>query len=170
VQYSRAERDRCTTCGAKTGISGHTQCGACHYGTPPRATPRRKDGPRRSIVRPPGLEPGQPSRTTATSRQRVYLIPSRAHGVAPRCRPGSSAVRRRSRKPCAAASLPGLESNQRRHGPEPCWAADSPPGTVLVTRPAHAEDLADVELVGCRSPDRPRCHGRDSSRPVAPRR
>lgn len=34
-------------------------------------------------MRPPGLERGQPSRTTATSRQRVYLIPPRAHGAAP---------------------------------------------------------------------------------------
>ena len=31
-------------------------------------------------------------------------------------------------QPCAAAWLPGLESNQRGHGSEPCWAAGSPPG------------------------------------------
>jgi hypothetical protein len=33
----------------------------------------------RDMVRPPGLEPGRPSRSTATSTLRVCLIPPRAH-------------------------------------------------------------------------------------------
>ena len=45
-----------------------------------------------------------------------------------RCRTGPSAVRRRSRKPCASAWLPGLDSNQQGQGSGPCWDANAPPG------------------------------------------
>jgi hypothetical protein len=75
-----------------------------------------------SLVRPPGLEPGQPSRTTAISRPRVYLIPPRAHGAALRCRPGSSAVRRRSRSRARRRELPLVDSNHdyRNQTPASC--------------------------------------------------
>jgi hypothetical protein len=59
-----------------------------------------------ACVRSAGLEPAQPSRTTGTSGQRVYLIPPRTHGAAIRCRPGSSAVRRRSRSRARRQSYP----------------------------------------------------------------
>jgi hypothetical protein len=67
--------------------------------------PVRATETRMCCVRPPGLEPGRPSRSTATSRPRVYLIPPRAPGAAIRCRPGSSAVRRRSRSRARRQSL-----------------------------------------------------------------
>jgi hypothetical protein len=62
-------------------------------------------------VRPPGLEPGQPSRTTGTLGQRVYLIPPRAQESR---HPGSNrAVPRTKGEPQAVrggmATLPGFE-------------------------------------------------------------
>ena len=43
----------------------------------------------------------------------------RGRGAAVRCRTGPSALRGRSRKPCAAASLPGKDSNLDSRGSEP---------------------------------------------------
>jgi hypothetical protein len=53
-------------------------------------------------------------------------------GAAPRTRTGPPALRGqghgRRAAACIPIQLPGLDSNQRGQGPEPCWAADSPPG------------------------------------------
>jgi hypothetical protein len=38
-RYDRATRSVCATCGAKTGLTGRQQCGACRYGTPPPLRP-----------------------------------------------------------------------------------------------------------------------------------
>jgi hypothetical protein len=50
-------------------------------------------------------------------------VSPRAHRAATRGRTGPSAVRRRSRRPCAAAWLPSLDSNQEPSGSEPDAAA-----------------------------------------------
>ncbi len=51
-----------------------------------------------------------------------------AHGAATRCRTGPPALRKRGRKPCAAAQLAILASNQETPGPEPGGSANSPNG------------------------------------------
>ena len=81
-------------------------------------------------VCPRGFEPPQPLRTTATSAPRVYLFRHGHMRAATQCRTEPPAVRRRGRKPCAAAcisiQLPGLDSNQRGQGSEPCWGRQRP--------------------------------------------
>jgi hypothetical protein len=62
-------------------------------------------------VRPPGFEPGQPSRTTSTSGWRVYPFPPRAHDSR---HPGSNRAARCTRAGPQAvrggmAGEPGLE-------------------------------------------------------------
>jgi hypothetical protein len=57
---------------------------------------------------------------------RVYLIPPRAHES--RHPVPTRAIRRTKAEPqpCAAAWLPGLDSNQRGQGSEPCWGRQRP--------------------------------------------
>jgi hypothetical protein len=78
-------------------------------------------------VRPPGLEPGLPSRELAP-RASASAIPPRAHESR---HPVPTRIIRRTKaepQPCAAAWLPGLDSNQRGQGSGPYWVADDPPG------------------------------------------
>jgi hypothetical protein len=58
-------------------------------------------------VRSPGFEPG----ATRPSTVSVYQLRHERKRAAARGRTGPSAVRKRSRKPCAAASLPTVDSN-----------------------------------------------------------
>jgi hypothetical protein len=79
-------------------------------------------------VRSPGLEPGQPSRTTGTSCQRVYLIPPRAHQSR---YPVSSRAVRRTRAESQAVRI-GVASGA---GLEPAGAAvRAPLGRLCPTR------------------------------------
>ena len=50
----------------------------------------------------------------------------RGHGAATRCRPGPSALRRRSRSRARRRELPDLDSNQCCQGSEPRWDARQP--------------------------------------------
>jgi len=52
----------------------------------------------------------------------------RGHGAATRCRTGPPALRGPGRKPCAAAKLAILASNQETPGPGPGGSANSPNG------------------------------------------
>jgi hypothetical protein len=81
---------------------------------------RREDNP--AIVRPAGVEPA----STWLSPRSVYQIAARAHGAATRCRTGPPALRGRGRKPCAAAWLAILASNQETPGSEPGGSARFP--------------------------------------------
>jgi hypothetical protein len=80
-----------------------------------RSRARRQSAPARTRT-------GTTLAGTGTSGQRV--IPPRAHESR---YPGSNrAVRRRSRRPCASAWLPGLGSNQRGHDSESYWERRCP--------------------------------------------
>ena len=76
-------------------------------------------------VPPAGFEPA----LAGPSDRCLCLWATRAR-AATQCRTEPPAVRRRGRKPCAAAcisiQLPGLDSNQRGQGPEPCWGRQRP--------------------------------------------
>jgi hypothetical protein len=76
-----------------------------------------------------GVSPARLERALPTS-SRSCLLPLGYEDMRAdtRCRTGPSAVRRRSREPCASAWLPGLDSNQQGQGSEPCWDACAPPG------------------------------------------
>jgi hypothetical protein len=72
--------------------------------------------------------------------------------AATRGRTGSPAVRKRGRKPCAAAWLPGLESNQRAPVSETGRDASNPPGNGAegAIRTHRPRGLSSRGLAGCR--------------------
>ena len=112
--------------GSKRGGSASSPTAHCE--PPPGADPGCCPYKRRPVAGPGGsVRLGGIRTRNYTHLKRARLpVAARARGADTRGRTGPSAVRRRSRKPCAAAWLPGLDSNQRGQTSEACWERHRP--------------------------------------------
>ena len=127
---------------------------------------------------PPGADPGKAVRTRDARspdpgalrtpggiRTRKYTllkrarlpVAARAYGAAVRCRPGHPALRERGRKPCAAAKLAILASNQETPRPERGGSAGFPQMAIEYgRRESNAQAATFEEARSARLPSLPR--------------